>query len=209
MGKYYLFGCFLTMYIVTDLVATKVASIFGYNFSMGAIFFAALFLATDLLSEHYGKKEAIKVINLGLVSILSFLVLSQSSLLILPIDSSLSIHTSLQIIFSSFSRITIASLLAYSVGNYSDIFIFDLIDKKFTGKKWLWLRNNGSTFCSQFLNTLTFFPIAFYGTMPKSLLLEIAIVGHCVKLTVAILDTPFVYFSYYFLPKELKDKKVN
>ncbi|MBT7337536.1 queuosine precursor transporter, partial [Candidatus Peregrinibacteria bacterium] len=62
-----------------------------------------------------------------------------------------------------------------------------------------WLRNNGSTVISQFLDSIIFFGIAFYGVVPN--IWSLILTGYVAKLIVALLDTPFIYLSYKILQK--------
>jgi len=59
-----------------------------------------------------------------------------------------------------------------------------------TGERHLWLRNTASTVVSQFIDTLIFITIAFYGTMPVLPLMK---GQYFIKVLIALLDTPFVY----------------
>jgi uncharacterized integral membrane protein (TIGR00697 family) len=52
------------------------------------------------------------------------------------------------------------------------------------------LRNTASTVVSQFIDTLIFITIAFYGTMPVFPLIK---GQYFIKVLIAVLDTPFVY----------------
>ena len=62
-------------------------------------------------------------------------------------------------------------------------------------------RNNGSTFVSQAVDSVVFTLIAFIGIYPD--LWQLALFTWIIKIIVAILDTPFIYLSRRFKPKEL------
>ena len=64
-----------------------------------------------------------------------------------------------------------------------------------TGNKYLWLRNNGSTFVSQAVDSLTFTLLAFYGVFANEVIWQIILFTYLVKLIVAVIDTPFIYLS--------------
>jgi uncharacterized integral membrane protein (TIGR00697 family) len=72
---------------------------------------------------------------------------------------------------------------------------FPLLEKK-TGGKYLWLRNNASTIASQFIATVIFYVIGFYGIFP---ILRLIIFTYLIKILIAILDTPVVYLAVGFL----------
>ena len=87
---------------------------------------------------------------------------------------------------------------SYAVSQHLDVWIFHKIKEKTKGKH-LWLRNNVSTLISQFIDTLIFITIVFYGVCP----LWNAIFGqYIIKVIIALLDTPIVYLAVKFLNKE-------
>ena len=112
-------------------------------------------------------------------------------------------HDSLEVIFSLVPRIALGSLIAYAVSQMLDVSLFEAIKKRFPSKKLLFLRNVGSTFVSQFIDTLIFVPIAFLGEFPNELVIEIFWTTYVIKLLVAILDTPFVYLISNIKPLNL------
>lgn len=91
-------------------------------------------------------------------------------------------------------RIVAASLGAYLVSQNLDVFLFHKI-RDITGESKLYLRNILSTGISQFVDTIIFIVIAFYGSMPIAPL----IIGqYIIKLGIAAIDTPFLYSVKYF-----------
>jgi hypothetical protein len=97
-------------------------------------------------------------------------------------------------IFSLMPRIAIASLIAYLISQYHDIWAFHFWKEK-TGGRHLWLRNNLSTLISQLLDSLIFTLMAFAGTLPFTELIQIIITTYLLKLVVALIDTPFIYLG--------------
>ncbi|MCH8010545.1 MAG: queuosine precursor transporter [Candidatus Marinimicrobia bacterium] len=89
----------------------------------------------------------------------------------------------------STTRITIASIIAYLISQFHDVWLFHLLKKRFKHRH-LWLRNNISTFLSQTLDTNIFIIIAFYGDRTLLPLIGGQLV---VKWLMTVADTPFVY----------------
>lgn len=86
---------------------------------------------------------------------------------------------------------TLASLGAFSVSQFLDVFLFHKLKESCNGKK-KWLRNNLSTMTSQLVDTLIFITIAFYGVVDN---LPAMVLGqYVIKLLLALGDTPFFYF---------------
>jgi uncharacterized integral membrane protein (TIGR00697 family) len=102
-------------------------------------------------------------------------------------------------ILGSSTRIIVASLIAYLLSQYHDVWAFH-IWKRFTGDRFLWLRNNASTMISQLFDSVVFITIAFYGIMP---LLPLIVGQWVVKAGIALLDTPLVYLFVYLVRRRL------
>jgi uncharacterized integral membrane protein (TIGR00697 family) len=90
-------------------------------------------------------------------------------------------------------------MVAYLVAQNLDVLLYDWL-KKITNSKHLWLRNNGSTFVSQLVDSIIFTTIAFAGIYP---LTQLIIFTYLIKIIVAVLDTPFIYLTKIIKPKNL------
>jgi uncharacterized integral membrane protein (TIGR00697 family) len=95
-------------------------------------------------------------------------------------------------------RVTVASLLSYMVSQTFDVWAFHHIKAR-TGEAKLWLRNNGSTVASQLLDTAIFYGIAFFGIIPTAQLIQLILATYILKIVIALIDTPFVYFVIWFV----------
>ena len=73
----------------------------------------------------------------------------------------------------------------------------------------MWLRNNASTLASQFLDSLIFCGVAFYGLYPLPVVVEILISTYVIKALVTVLETPFVYAGRKVYHTYIKDKEVR
>ena len=153
----------------------------------------ASFLATDLLCECYGKKEAQKAVLLGLFSLVIFTL---GMMLTLQFSSSKADLNSshMKELFQYTPRVVLGSLVAYAVSQTHDVWIFSHL-KTMTSGKYLWLRNNVSTLISQLIDTSLFVFIAFYGVYDFDVLMSIAYTTLIFKWITALVDTPFVYLG--------------
>jgi len=133
----------------------------------GAILFPIGFLATDIISEKYGKDSAVKSLRYGIL--FAFI----PTMIIVD------------------ARIAIASLFAYFISQYIDIIVFVYLKNRY--KNLWWLRNNVSTLVSQFADSFLFFFIAFYGQMNIKEVVMLAIGTILTKYIIAIIDTPIFY----------------
>lgn len=180
--------------IVANIQVTKNVSLFAMEATLGNIVYATGFLATDILSELYGKRESYKAVAIGFFSLLSMTLLMQLALFFEPSASDIA-QESLSTIFSLMPRIALASLVAYLVSNLHDVWAFDLWKRLKPGRHTLWMRNNFSTFISQLIDTIIFVTIAFSGVYDRQVLWQIALSTYLLKWVVAVFDTPCIYLA--------------
>ena len=198
MGKAYIYGIIAALAILMNVFVLKPFDIFGLTTYGGNILYGCIFFCTDLLSEHYGKKEALKAVRIGFLALFLYFMASQFYLHLdtnLSLEGSFEIQSALTTIFSPAWGIVVASLFAFLFSNTIDVYVYDSIHKK-TGSKFLWLRNNASTIFSQLVDTIIFtFIAAAFGIFDWSIVGEIIFFAYIFKILVAAFDTPFLYLS--------------
>ena len=205
-GKGGLFAWIGICTLFANIEVTIVVHAFGMDQTLGNTLFAATFLATDILSEIYGKKEASKGVLAGIFTSLTFILLSFMWIHYIPAESDWA-SGYVKGLFTNTPRMLLSSLIAYIISEAIDVFLYhawwSLTEKK-TGShtKMLWFRNNFSTLISQFVNIVIFNFGAFSGIYSFKELL--AITGSCYLIYIAtsILDTPFVYLARKIAKKE-------
>lgn len=197
LGKSYLLGTIVVNLIMVSLAAPKVGTFFGVVGSPQSIFYASIFLATDLLAEFHGKKASYEAVRTGLLVLLMLAGLGQVVVHFTPIPDAADYGASFDTIFGATWRVALGSYVAYLVAQNFDIWFFHRLRLQTKGGK-LWLRNLLSTSTSQLIDTLIFFPIAFAGVIPQ--LAQVMVVAYVVKVIVAILDTPFIYAARLISP---------
>ena len=185
--------------VLANIEVMLLVNAFGMEQTLGNVLFAATFLITDILSECEGKKEANKAVWIGMFSSLFFLLLSQSWLLYIPAEGDL-LMPSFKGIFSNTPRMLIASFIVYAISQLFDVWLYHnwwtFTEKKCGDKKkYLWLRNNGSTLISQIANTFLFTLFAFYGTYDTATLLSIFCSSYVIFIFTSLLDTPVLYLA--------------
>ena len=198
-GKGGLFAWIGIATVFANIEVTIVVHAFGMDQTLGNTLFAATFLATDILSEIYGKKEATKGVLAGLFTSLTFILLSFMWVHYIPAESDWA-SGFVKGLFTNTPRMLLSSLIAYAISEWIDVQLYhawwNLTEKK-TGdhKKFLWFRNNFSTLISQFVNIVIFNFGAFWGIYSFAEL--VAITGACyvIYVVTSLLDTPFVYLA--------------
>jgi uncharacterized integral membrane protein (TIGR00697 family) len=200
LGKIYLFAAASVLPVLMNIFVLKQFDLFGYAVTGGNVLYGALFLTTDLLSEHYGKKEALRAVRLGFF-VSAFFVISLQFLLTFVPNGYDFAQSSLQTLFSLSPRILFASMVSYIIVQHMDVYIYDALRKRFVNK--LWVRNLGSTLISQAVDTiiftilglLVFTKFGVAGVVPLEALTEVLLVTYAIKIIVALIDTPFIYLS--------------
>ena len=199
----YLAALFITSLVVSNLIFQKFfywypfnGKIFGsrlFELSVGILPYPITFLITDLISEIYGKIAANRVVtagifasffSMGILLIADYVPAMESS----PVD-----NATFTQVFSLSPLAVLASMIAYLLAQFVDIRIYHFW-KKLTNGKMLWLRNNFSTFASQFLDTFSVvLLLSVFGILPWDLFFGLILSGFIFKVVVALLDTPLLY----------------
>jgi uncharacterized integral membrane protein (TIGR00697 family) len=198
-GRAGLVGLIAASAVLMNLLVTKSVTILGLGATGGNVLYAGIFLATDLISEYYGGRQARQAVAVGFLASLLALGSSQVTLLFVPAPWDWA-DQPLRALFTPVVRIVLGSMLAYLVSQTLDTYLYDFIRKRW---KPLWLRNNGSTWVSQAVDTTVFCVVALLGTMPAQAWLQILLSTYLLKVLIAALDTPFIYLSRKWKPKEL------
>lgn len=189
---------FISSLTIASVLASKIITIAGVVVPAGILAYSITFIISDTITEIWGRKTANNIVAGGFVSLAVVAVLIQISVA-LPSAPFWQNQEAYSSVLSSSSRIIVASLTAYLISQYHDVWLFHFIKTK-TGDKHLWIRNNVSTAMSQLLDSVIFITIAFYGQMP---VIPLILGQWAIKLVIALLDTPVVYLLVHLL----RDKK--
>ncbi|MFH2028101.1 MAG: queuosine precursor transporter [Nanoarchaeota archaeon] len=209
-GKIGLYGWVVMAVIIANIQVMKTIQIFGWVTALGNIIYGTTFLATDIISENHGHKEAKKMVWLGFFMLITVTIIMQICLAFVP-DITDTLSPALQQIFGLLPRIAVASLTAYIISQLHDIWAFQFWKRLFNGKH-LWLRNNFSTMTSQLIDNTIFTWIAFVGLFGLfgweqvfgwDIIIQIFLVSYVMKWIVAVVDTPFIYLSRIIKKKYL------
>ena len=198
-----LLSVFTAALVAANLLGTKITTILGVSVSVGIFAYPITFLVTDIVEEVEGKRKTKNFIYAGFAALVLVLILTSLSV-VLPAASRYDYNEEYKIVFGSSLRIIIASLIAFSISQFHDLWAFNLLKQKTKGR-FLWLRNNLSTIVSQFIDTMLFMFIAFYHMTPKftaGFVLSLAIPYWLLKILMAVIDTPLVYLGVKWLRKE-------
>ncbi len=200
-----LFALFVALLVGVNLLGGKITTFFGISVSVGIFMMPGLFLITDIVEEVYSKKLAYQFVLSSVIALVAILLFTLLFVNLEPHARFSETDPAYVKIFGQSMRIIIASIVAFIVAQANDVWLFNYLKEKTSGKR-LWLRNNLSTMVSQAIDTLLFMFIAFYMVTPKFdalFILQLAGPYYLFKIAFAALDTPFVYLGVRWL----KNKK--
>lgn len=178
------------------------------NASVAIFTIPLLFTINDVITEVYGAERARSVIRSGLIVVALIFLFSLLAISLPPSMRFQETESAYDTVFAKSARISAASLVAFAIAEFMDVFVFMKIRKRF-GKKALWFRNNVSNFSSQFLDTIIFMTLAFYA-LDESLSSNFAFLASLIipywilKCSMSVLETPLVYLGVKWLKSEKK-----
>ena len=171
------------------------------TFGAGIMFFPISFIFGDILTEVYGYAASRRVIWAGFVC-LAFASLMAWVIVTLPPAPEWRDQAAYQSVFGSTGRIALASLVSFIVGEFVNSFVLAKM-KILTQGRWLWSRTIGSTIFGEAVDSILFFPLAFYGSgeFPDTMLPKIIVAQFTAKVLVEVAFTPIMYKVVAFLKR--------
>ena len=199
--RYYEFvmAAFVTVLVCSNLIGpAKIAQvdlplIGTLSFGAGVLFFPISYVFGDILTEVYGYARSRRVIwagfgGLAFASFMAWVVVA------LPPAPFWQNQAAYEIAYGSAPRVALASLVAFLCGEFVNSYILAKM-KIWTSGRWLWTRTIGSTIFGEGVDSLLFYPLAFYGggLIPDERLPGIMLVQFLGKVGVEVLFTPVTY----------------
>lgn len=215
----YLGTLFITSLVVSNLIFQKFfywkpfnITLFGnelFELSVGILPYPITFLITDLISEIYGKHKANEIVIAGIFASffsMAILVVANSvpALENSPVDAA-----TFNSVFALSPLAVLASMMAYLGAQFIDIRLYHFW-KKFTQGRMLWLRNNFSTFSSQFIDTFSVISLlSLFGLLEWEAFWGLVLSGFLFKVFIAVLDTPLLYLFVFLFRKKFDLKPTD
>lgn len=189
-------AAFVVVLICSNIIGpAKLATIdlFGspYIYGAGVLFFPLSYVFGDVLTEVYGYARARKVIWVGFIgvifaSIMSYIIVK------LPPAPGWEGQEAYTLIFGQVPRIVLASLIAFFTGEMINAYVMARM-KVWTKGKHLWTRTIGSTIVGQGMDSLIFYPVAFFGIWENDVLIIVMISNFLIKVAWEAILTPVTY----------------
>ncbi len=198
---------FIGSLVISEVLASKIVALGEIYVPAGVVAYAVTFAMTDTIEEIWGKRYARAVVIGGLLTltVVLFLIWLAVALPSAPFWKEERAFARILGIKAGAIRITIASIVAYFVSQYHDVWAFNFW-RRITRERHLWLRNNASTLVSQAVDTSLFICLAFYGVVP---IVPLILGQYFVKLCIALLDTPLVYLLVYCVRRKTTVTRTN
>lgn len=211
-----LFGKYgLILFIITAFLASNIQVLHRAEFSflthpvaLGTILFSLTYLASDMLTEHYGARIAIQSIGLSIFAQIAFALMMMTTLFHPPLGQNPEndqVYNALKTLFLPTPRLLVASLISYGLSQILDIWVFQKI-KNLTYSRFIWLRSGVSTLLSGLADNIIFSLLAWIILSPHPVdlytLIWTYILGtYAGRAIVSFISIPLMYLSYRVLPK--------
>ncbi|MEK7190254.1 MAG: queuosine precursor transporter [Patescibacteria group bacterium] len=192
---------YLTSLFAANTLGLKIMPfLFGSHLSVAVFSFPVVFLMTDVIGEVYGKRLAKWFVRAGFISTALFIIYSLLSLSLPWAEKGLWAQEGYNLIFGVSGRIALASLVAFIVAEFQDVFTFFFVREKL-GTKFFWLRSLLSNLWSQLLDSVLFMVIAFAGIYETKTLISIILTWWLYKVAMGFAYTPLSYLGIHVLKK--------
>jgi uncharacterized integral membrane protein (TIGR00697 family) len=193
-------AAFVTVLLCANLIGvSKVVTIAGFTFGAGNLFFPISYLFGDILTEVYGYARARRVVWAGFGALIFASFMSWVVVNLPPADGYTG-QAAVEQMFGSTWRIAGASIIGYFCGEFTNSFVLAKM-KIWTQGKALWTRTIGSTVAGEVVDTLVFYPLAFYGVWDNSMLVAVMVANYVIKVSWEVLATPLTYRVVNFLKR--------
>ena len=199
---------FVTLYLVSNVMAVKIISIFGYfYFDAGTITFPFAYMLGDVLTEIWGFRTARKVIWMTFFCNVAMVLCTQVGVWLPSPDYLDATAESYNTIFTYVPRIVVGSLVGFLLGELSNAWLMERM-KKMTNGRRLWVRTIGSSVVGYLFDTLPFVLIAFAGVLTVRDLMLMVALQYFMKLAIEVLfGTPMAYAVIVYLKRRVLSER--
>ncbi len=188
----YVMAAFVAILLLSNLIgAAKLATVGGFTFGAGILFFPLSYVIGDVLTEVYGYANARRCVWMGFAALI-FMAFMSFVVVAMPPATGWDGQAAYESVFGSTWRIVAASVLAFWAGEFVNSFVLARM-KIITGGKHLWARTIGSTVFGQGVDSLIFYPVAFLGIWTTDQVLTVMVTNWFLKVAWEALLTPVTY----------------
>ncbi|MGB0128025.1 MAG: queuosine precursor transporter [Rhodocyclaceae bacterium] len=185
-------AAFVTVLLCANLIGpAKIATLWGFTFGAGVLFFPISYIFGDVLTEVYGYAKARKVVWTGFAALVfaSFMCWAVVSF---PPAPGWQDQQAYETIYGQVPRIVLASLIAFWAGELANSYVLAKMKVFMEGRR-LWMRTIGSTIVGEGVDSMIFYTVAFYGLWTTDQLLLVMSSNYLIKVGWEVLATPVTY----------------
>lgn len=188
----FVMAAFCVVLVLSNVVgAAKVATVGGFSFGAGVLFFPISYVLGDVLTEVYGYARARRVIWAGFAAAI-FAAVMCSVIVAMPPATGWGGQEHYAAVFGQVWRIVGASVLAFWAGEFVNSYVLARM-KVWTQGRMLWSRTIGSTVVGQGVDSLIFYPLAFLGVWTNGQVLTVMLTNWALKVAWEAILTPVTY----------------
>lgn len=185
-------AAFVAILLLSNVIgAAKVSSLGGWEFGAGILFFPLGYVIGDVLTEVYGYARARRCIWVGFSALL-FMAFMSWVVVSLPPAPGWTGQAAYESVFGQVPRIVFASIVAFWAGEFVNSYVLARM-KIWTRGKHLWSRTIGSTIFGQGVDSLIFYPLAFWGVWETSQVMTVLVTNWLLKVSWEVVLTPVTY----------------
>ncbi len=162
-----------------------------FIYGAGILFFPLGYVIGDILTEVYGYARARRVIWAGFGALV-FMAFMSWVVVSLPPAEGWEGQAAYESVFGQVPRIVAASIIAFWAGEFVNSYVMARM-KVWTQGKMLWTRTIGSTVVGQGVDSLIFYPLAFWGVWETSAVLTVMVTNWLLKVLWEAVLTPVTY----------------
>jgi len=169
------------------------------TFGTGILFFPLGYVLGDVLTEVYGYARARRVVWVGFAASI-FAAGMAAFIVAMPPADDWQGQEAIAQVFGQVPRIFAASIAAFWAGEFANAFVMARM-KVWTKGKMLWTRTIGSTAVGQGVDTLIFYPLAFWGVWEPGLIATVMVTNYVLKVSWEAALTPVTYAVVNFMKR--------
>jgi queuosine precursor transporter len=198
----FVMAAFVAILLLSNVIgAAKLATLGGYTFGAGILFFPLGYVIGDVLTEVYGYARARRCIWVGFIALI-FMAFMSWVVVSLPPAEGWTNQPAYDAVFGQVPRIVFASIVAFWAGEFVNSIVLAKL-KVLTKGKYLWTRTISSTVFGQGVDSLLFYPLAFWGASgwTNDAVLTVMVTNWGLKVLWEVVLTPVTYAVVGYLKR--------
>lgn len=196
-GRTWVFGTIVLNLLLISTLGAKIVEVFGFSTNVGNVYYAAVFLAMYLLLEYDTKARALRATWMGAASLVFFTILVQLALGMESVPETAAVSDAMKTVLGGAQRFALASVLGFVAAQLINIGLYVPSGDESTLGAWP-VRLLVIIMVAQLVDSVIFFTIAFWGTLPTGTVVESMLVGYFIKVIICAACMPLILLCRNF-----------